>query len=201
MRRHEAKGVAVPAVDAAKLGVADPYSFLQHDRKHRIDIAGRAANDLQHLRRGGLLLQGLVQLTPKPIDLPFLNGSRGIATANSLPCTAALCRRRFAASRFNWFAACNGAPSHCLPPCFSGQGIVAGQTTTIEVARVFKHARPANSLAAFAQSGLFRSERRRGLIFWSPQYQELENPAALLRFTRSVSPPVVSVERGGADKS
>ena len=27
MRRHEAKGVAVPAVDAAKLGVADPYAF------------------------------------------------------------------------------------------------------------------------------------------------------------------------------
>jgi hypothetical protein len=43
----------------------------------------------------------------------------------------------------------------------------------------FKRAQPANSLAAFAQSGLFRSERRRGLIFWSPQYQELENPAAL----------------------
>ena len=59
MRRHEAKSVAVPAVDAAKLGVADPYSFLQHDRKHRIDIAGRAADDLEHLRCRRLLLQRL----------------------------------------------------------------------------------------------------------------------------------------------
>jgi hypothetical protein len=65
-------------------------------------------------------------------------------------------------------------------PCAKDKAIVAGQTSTLEVAGCeFKRARPANSLAAFAQSGLFRSERRRGLIFWSPQYQELENPAAL----------------------
>ena len=63
MRRHEAKSVAVPAVDAAKLGVADPYGFLQHSRKHGVDIAGRAANDLEHLRGGRLLLQRLGKLS------------------------------------------------------------------------------------------------------------------------------------------
>jgi hypothetical protein len=35
--------------------------------------------------------------------------------------------------RFNWFAACSGAPSHCLPRG-SGQGIVPVQTSTLEAA-------------------------------------------------------------------
>src|ERR1700733_1283126 len=35
-------------------------------------------------------------------------------------------------SRFNRFAACPGAPFHCLPPS-SGQGIVTGQTSTVEL--------------------------------------------------------------------
>jgi hypothetical protein len=48
MRRHEAKSVAVPAVDAAKLGVADPYGFLQHGFKHRLNIAGRATDNLEY---------------------------------------------------------------------------------------------------------------------------------------------------------
>ena len=39
MRRHEAKGVPVPAVDAAKHGVADAYRFLQHGFKDRLKIA------------------------------------------------------------------------------------------------------------------------------------------------------------------
>ena len=59
MRRHEAKGVAVPAVDAARHGVADAYRFLQHGFKDRLKIAGRAADNLQHLRCSRLLLQRL----------------------------------------------------------------------------------------------------------------------------------------------
>ena len=39
------KGVAVPAIDVAKLGVADAYGLLQHGRKHRLKIAGRAADN------------------------------------------------------------------------------------------------------------------------------------------------------------
>jgi hypothetical protein len=47
------------------------------------------------------------------------------ATAH-LWCIAPLLRSRFALSCFYGFAACSGAPSHCLPQG-SGQGIVAGQ--------------------------------------------------------------------------
>ena len=47
---------------------------------------------------------------------------------------AALSRCRLMASRFDWFAAFYGAPSHCLPQG-SRLGIVAGQTGTLEGAR------------------------------------------------------------------
>ena len=42
MRRNEVQGVAVPAVNISKLGVANADSILQHGRKHRLKIAGRA---------------------------------------------------------------------------------------------------------------------------------------------------------------
>ena len=57
MRRDEMQGVTLPAIDIAKLGVADANGILQHGCKHRLKIAGGAADDLQHLRRGCLLLQ------------------------------------------------------------------------------------------------------------------------------------------------
>ena len=49
MRRHEVEGVAIPAIDVSELGVADANGFLQHGCKHRLKIAGRAADDLEHL--------------------------------------------------------------------------------------------------------------------------------------------------------
>src|SRR5262249_9481559 len=42
---------------------------------------------------------------------------------------------RLSASRVSHFPACSGAPSHRLPQG-SGQGIVAGQISTLEVARM-----------------------------------------------------------------
>ena len=57
MRRNEVQGVAVPTIDISKLGVADADGVLQHGCKHRLKIAGRAADDLEHLRRRRLLLQ------------------------------------------------------------------------------------------------------------------------------------------------
>ena len=59
MCRNEVQGIAVPAIDISEVGVADANGFLQHGRKHRLKIAGRAADDLEHLRRGRLLLQRL----------------------------------------------------------------------------------------------------------------------------------------------
>ena len=60
------KASAVPAIDIAESGVADADGFLQHCRKHRLQIARRAADDLEHLRRGRLLLKGLAQLVQQP---------------------------------------------------------------------------------------------------------------------------------------
>ena len=57
MRRKEVQGVTIPAEDISELGVADADGFGQHCFKHRLKIAGRAADDLQHLRRCSLLLQ------------------------------------------------------------------------------------------------------------------------------------------------
>ena len=63
---------------------------------------------------------------------------------------AALGRHRLKASRFNWFAACSGAPSHCRPQG-SGQGTVDGQTSTLEaVERGFRN----RSLSGRAMSAL-----------------------------------------------
>ena len=61
-----------------------------------------------------LLLQGLVALACQQRNLCFLAGGRGTATAYGLWPIAALCRCRPAASRFNCFVACAGAPSHWL---------------------------------------------------------------------------------------
>ena len=59
MRCHEVQGVAVPAMDISELGVADADGILQHSCKHRLKIAGRAADNLEHFRSGCLLLQRL----------------------------------------------------------------------------------------------------------------------------------------------
>ena len=59
MRRNEVQGIAVPAIDIAKLGIADADGILQHGCEHRLKIARRTADDLQHLRRRRLLLQRL----------------------------------------------------------------------------------------------------------------------------------------------
>jgi hypothetical protein len=56
MSRNETYGVAFDTVDATKLGSADTDGILQHGCKHWLKIAGRAADDLEHLRGGRLLL-------------------------------------------------------------------------------------------------------------------------------------------------
>jgi hypothetical protein len=71
-----------------------------------------------------LLFLCFVQCTSELRDLSFLSGG-GAATARSVWRVATLARCRLTASRFTWFAACSGAPSHCRPQG-SGQGIVPG---------------------------------------------------------------------------
>ena len=56
MRRKEVQGVTIPAEDNSEFGVADAYGFGEHCFKHRLKIAGRATDNLEHLRGGSLLL-------------------------------------------------------------------------------------------------------------------------------------------------
>ena len=51
--------LAVLTINVAELGVTDANGVLQHGREHRLQIAGRAADNLEHLRRCGLLFQRL----------------------------------------------------------------------------------------------------------------------------------------------
>src|SRR5262249_35875734 len=50
----------------AELGFADARGILQHRAEYRFELAGRARDDTQHLRRRGLLRQGLAQLVEQP---------------------------------------------------------------------------------------------------------------------------------------
>jgi hypothetical protein len=114
-------------VRLAKLGRA-----LADGVEHGLNVDPRACDDAKDLACRPLLLLRFVQVAAKPRDLCFL-ASRGTATDRCLWRVAALSHCCLTASRFNWFATCSGAPSHCLPQG-SGQGIVDCQSSTLEVA-------------------------------------------------------------------
>src|SRR5262249_54030908 len=61
-RGKKVKKLAIPAIDIAKLGVANAYSILQHSCEHRLKITGRATDNPQHLRGGRLLFKRFGQL-------------------------------------------------------------------------------------------------------------------------------------------
>ena len=62
VQRHRAERVAFEQEQVAELGLADARRVLQHGIEHRLKLARRAADDLQHLRGRGLLLQRLAQI-------------------------------------------------------------------------------------------------------------------------------------------
>ena len=61
--------------DAAELGLADTRRVLQHGLEDRLQLAGRTADDLQHVGGGGLLLQRFAQLVEQP---GVLDGDDGL---------------------------------------------------------------------------------------------------------------------------
>ena len=67
---------------------------------------------------------------------------------------------RLAASRFDWFAACFRAPSHCLA-LGSGHGIVSAQTGALEGARTgfVQLLGKAGSMSVMGQKQTFRIVR------------------------------------------
>ena len=62
MLRNEAKSVVLKPINGAKCGVADLHHVREHRCKHRLKITRRAADDLQHLRRGRLLVQRVAEV-------------------------------------------------------------------------------------------------------------------------------------------
>src|SRR5262249_30188741 len=66
---HDAEGIAFAEHERAELGVAYARGVLQHGLEHGLQVAGRTADDLQHLRGRGLLLQRLAQLTRARLHL------------------------------------------------------------------------------------------------------------------------------------
>src|SRR5262249_21202829 len=63
--RHVAKAIAFIEVEHPELGPADASCARQHCLEHRLQFARRAADDLQHLRGRGLLLQRLGEVLPR----------------------------------------------------------------------------------------------------------------------------------------
>jgi hypothetical protein len=79
--------------------------------EHGLNVGSRACDDAKDLAGRPLLLLSFMQFTGEPGDLGLL-ASRGTVMAGHLQRIAALSRCRLTVSRFNWFAACSGAPSH-----------------------------------------------------------------------------------------
>jgi translation initiation factor IF-3 len=67
----------VIAVHDAELRFAQSLRILQHGLKHRLKIARRIGDDLEHISRGGLLLQRLTQFVEQAGVLDCDDGLRG----------------------------------------------------------------------------------------------------------------------------
>jgi hypothetical protein len=67
MRCDEMQSVAVPAIDNAVIGIADPNGTCQYVGKNLLGIGGRAADKLEHLSSRMLLFSYCVQLVGKGI--------------------------------------------------------------------------------------------------------------------------------------
>jgi len=61
--RREGSETAIHSLkDNAEFGIAEPRRVLKHRLKNRLERARRTADQLEHLRRGGLVFQSLLQL-------------------------------------------------------------------------------------------------------------------------------------------
>src|SRR5262249_38967145 len=71
-----AKLLVLIEIQRAKLGIADAPGIFQYGLEYRLELTGRARDDLQHLGGGGLPLQRLTQLVEQP---RVLDGDDGLA--------------------------------------------------------------------------------------------------------------------------
>jgi hypothetical protein len=65
----DAKGIVLVDKQIAELGLADAHRVFEQAFEHRLQLPGRARDDLQHLRSGFLSLQRLVVLTDDLSDV------------------------------------------------------------------------------------------------------------------------------------
>jgi hypothetical protein len=66
MHRREPKCVSVVEQQVAELGLADTHRILKHGLEHWLQFTRRAADHLEHIGGGGLLLQRFAQLVKQP---------------------------------------------------------------------------------------------------------------------------------------
>src|SRR5262245_52832750 len=76
MQRNGTKRVPLGAKQYAELGLAEPRRVCQHGLEHRLQLAGRTADDAEHLRSRGLLLKRLAQLVEQARVLDGDDGLR-----------------------------------------------------------------------------------------------------------------------------
>ena len=70
------KAFSIVGIEDTKRGIAQPHRLFEHSVEHRREITRRGIDDLQHLCRGGLLLQCFVALGKGLVE-PLLQLSVG----------------------------------------------------------------------------------------------------------------------------
>ena len=84
--RNLAKQTALIQEQVAKLGLTNPHRVAQQGIEHRIEFAGRRADDTEHLRGRALLLPRLGKFASVLFELLFQIGARLTRPANGRTC-------------------------------------------------------------------------------------------------------------------
>ena len=112
MRRYQPERAILPTINISSLGFADAHGVCQHGLKYWLQLAGRRADDPQHLRDRRPRLPRLLKFACLALKLFFQIGHRRMAAARGYRRAA---RRRlsgFATPCFHRFTACGPVPSH-----------------------------------------------------------------------------------------
>ena len=111
--RSGVKYVSIVEVESAELGIAKACCICENCLEHWLKLVRRVRDDPQHLRGRGFALARFGELAGELLDICFLVGTEGTATACSFWRIAAL--QRLGASRFYCFAARFITPIHACP--------------------------------------------------------------------------------------
>jgi hypothetical protein len=136
MHRSDPKGASFAEVERAEIGLTQPRRVRQHGSEHRLQVARRARDNLQHPRRSGLLLQRvskelsrLGEFSGSLVKLGLEVGCGGNATARRCRLLPALNLRWLLTVRFHSYAtrgrgASTGGPATNAIDLTSGQPLM-----------------------------------------------------------------------------